>query len=115
MKGEPFAKEWTRRWDIHVDPSRLGDVGFRAKIRIAEIFQSVLKLADLIVGDRSEEVEHLLKIVAIKHLCRVALVEKIEAGPKGATISFRNNTYPNPIGLVQLITEHAGSMRVRPD
>jgi transcription-repair coupling factor (superfamily II helicase) len=66
-------------------------------------------------GPLPEEVEHLLKIVAIKHLCRVALVEKIEAGPKGAIISFRNNTYPNPVGLVQLITEHAGSMRVRPD
>ena len=39
-------------------------------------------------GPLPEEVEHLLKIVAIKHLCRVAMVEKIEAGPKGATISL---------------------------
>ena len=66
-------------------------------------------------GPLPEEVEHLLKIVAIKHLCRVAMVEKIEAGPKGATISFRNNTYPNPVALVHLITEHAGTMKVRPD
>ena len=66
-------------------------------------------------GPLPEEVEHLLKIVAIKHLCRVAMVEKIEAGPKGATISFRNNAYPNAVGLVRLITEHAGSMKVRPD
>ncbi|HXJ01354.1 MAG TPA: transcription-repair coupling factor, partial [Micropepsaceae bacterium] len=66
-------------------------------------------------GPLPEEVEHLLKIVAIKHLCRVAMVEKIEAGPKGATISFRNNTYPNAGALVHLITEHAGTMKVRPD
>jgi transcription-repair coupling factor (superfamily II helicase) len=66
-------------------------------------------------GALPEEVEHLLKIVAIKHLCRVAMVEKIEAGPKGATISFRNNAYPNAGGLVRLITEHSGSMKVRPD
>jgi len=66
-------------------------------------------------GPLPEEVEHLLKIVAIKHLCRIAMVEKIEAGPKGATISFRNNAYPNAAGLVRLITEHAGSMKVRPD
>ena len=66
-------------------------------------------------GPLPEEVEHLLKIVAIKHLCRVAMVEKIEAGPKGATISFRNNAYPNAGGLVRLITEHSGSMKVRPD
>jgi transcription-repair coupling factor (superfamily II helicase) len=66
-------------------------------------------------GPLPEEVGHLLKIVAIKHLCRVAMVEKIEAGPKGATISFRNNAYPNAGGLVRLITDHAGTMKVRPD
>jgi transcription-repair coupling factor (superfamily II helicase) len=60
-------------------------------------------------------VEHLLKIVAIKRLCRIALVEKIDAGPKGATISFRNNLFSNPAGLIRLITEHAGTMKVRPD
>jgi transcription-repair coupling factor (superfamily II helicase) len=66
-------------------------------------------------GPLPEEVEHLLKIVAIKHLCRAAMVEKIEAGPKGATISFRNNAYPNAGGLVRLITDHARTMKVRPD
>jgi transcription-repair coupling factor (superfamily II helicase) len=66
-------------------------------------------------GSLPEEVEHLLKVVAIKHLCRIAMVEKIEAGPKGATISFRNNSYPNAAGLVRLITDHAGTMKVRPD
>jgi transcription-repair coupling factor (superfamily II helicase) len=66
-------------------------------------------------GKLPEEVEHLLKIVAIKRLCRAASVEKIEAGPKGATISFRNNTFPNPAALIRLISEHSGTMRVRPD
>jgi len=42
-------------------------------------------------------------------------VEKIEAGPKGATISFRNNAFPNAGALVKLIAEHAGTMKVRPD
>ncbi len=66
-------------------------------------------------GPLPEEVEHLLKIVAIKRLCRVASVAKIEAGPKGATISFRNNAFPNAGGLIRLISEHADRMRVRPD
>ncbi len=61
------------------------------------------------------EVEHLLKIVAIKHLCRVSQVEKIEAGPKGGTVSFRNNVFPNAAGLIRLITENKGVMHVRPD
>jgi len=66
-------------------------------------------------GPLPGEVETLLKIVAIKSLCRTANVEKIEAGPKGATIAFRNNTFPNPDALVRFITEHAGLMKLRPD
>jgi transcription-repair coupling factor (superfamily II helicase) len=66
-------------------------------------------------GSLPEEVRHLLDIVAIKALCRQAEVEKIEAGPKGATLTFRNNVFPNPAGLVRLIAEHQSTMRVRPD
>ncbi|MGH6878613.1 MAG: transcription-repair coupling factor [Rhizomicrobium sp.] len=66
-------------------------------------------------GALPEEVQHLLDIVAIKALCRLAEVEKIEAGPKGATLTFRNNEFPNPAGLVRLIAEHQSTMRVRPD
>jgi transcription-repair coupling factor (superfamily II helicase) len=66
-------------------------------------------------GALPEEVKHLLEIVAIKALCRTASVEKIDAGPKGAMLSFRNNTFPNPLGLVRLISEHQSTMKVRPD
>ncbi|HSM97288.1 MAG TPA: transcription-repair coupling factor [Rhizomicrobium sp.] len=66
-------------------------------------------------GKLPDEVKHLLEIVAIKRLCRVALVEKIEAGPKGATLTFRNSQFPNPMGLVRLINEHQSTMKVRPD
>ena len=66
-------------------------------------------------GPLPDEVKHLLDIVAIKHLCRIALVEKIDAGPKGAMLSFRNSTFPNPAALVRLIAEHQSTMRVRPD
>jgi transcription-repair coupling factor (superfamily II helicase) len=66
-------------------------------------------------GPLPQEVKHLLDIVAIKQLCRVALVEKIDAGPKGGTVSFRNNQFPNPLALVKLINAHPGSMKVRPD
>jgi transcription-repair coupling factor (superfamily II helicase) len=66
-------------------------------------------------GPLPDEVKHLFDIVAIKQLCRVALVEKIDAGPKGGTISFRNNQFPNPLALVKLIGAHSGTMKVRPD
>ena len=66
-------------------------------------------------GPLPEEVKHLLEIVAIKHLCRAAMVEKIEAGPKGAILTFRNRTFPNPAALVRLINSHPSVMKVRPD
>jgi transcription-repair coupling factor (superfamily II helicase) len=64
-------------------------------------------------GPLPPEVEHLLQIVAIKSLCRRANVEKIEAGPKGAVVSFRDNIFPNPERLIGFIREQ--SARVRPD
>jgi len=80
----------------------------------AEIDQFAAELIDRF-GPLPEEVKHLLDVVAIKRLCRIALVEKIDAGPKGATITFRNNQFPNPIALVRLISVHQKTMKVRPD
>jgi transcription-repair coupling factor (superfamily II helicase) len=66
-------------------------------------------------GPLPAEVKSLLKIVAIKQLCRIAQVEKIDAGPKGATISFRNNAFPNPTNLIGWIATNAKTAKVRPD
>jgi len=66
-------------------------------------------------GRLPEAVDHLLRIVAIKQLCRQAGVEKIEAGPKGATLGFRNNHYANPAGLVDFISRQVGTAKLRPD
>ncbi|WP_416054144.1 transcription-repair coupling factor [Oceanibaculum sp.] len=66
-------------------------------------------------GPLPEEVENLLQIVAIKRLCRQAGIDKVAAGPKGAVLSFRNNSFANPGGLVQFIGRQAGSVQLRPD
>ena len=61
------------------------------------------------------EVTHLLDVVAIKALCRRANVAKIDVGPKGAVLSFREDTFANPEGLVAFIHEQGPGARVRPD
>ena len=66
-------------------------------------------------GPLPEEVEHLLQVVAIKSLCRQANVEKIETGPKGALVTFRDNTFANPDRLVAFIGDLGPAARVRPD
>ncbi|MFC7400409.1 transcription-repair coupling factor [Chelatococcus sp. GCM10030263] len=66
-------------------------------------------------GSLPEEVEQLLKIVSIKALCRRANVEKVEAGPKGVIVSFRDNSFANPEGLVAFVGEQGSLAKVRPD
>jgi len=66
-------------------------------------------------GPLPEEVEALLKVILVKALCRQANVEKVDAGPKGAVISLRNNEFPNPGALVRLVSDPANQVRIKPD
>jgi transcription-repair coupling factor (superfamily II helicase) len=61
------------------------------------------------------EVQHLLKVVYIKALCRVANVEKLEAGPKGVVVQFRGKQFPNPAALVGYIAKQGSMAKIRPD
>ena len=66
-------------------------------------------------GPLPGEVENLLQTVALKKLCRDAGIEKVEAGLKGAVLSFRGNDFNNPAGLVEWINNQAGTAKLRPD
>ena len=66
-------------------------------------------------GKLPQEVEHLLQIVAIKALCRRCNVEKLEAGPKGVVLSFRDNNFANPDGLFAYIQAQGSGVRMRAD
>jgi transcription-repair coupling factor (superfamily II helicase) len=61
------------------------------------------------------EVDQLLKIMAVKVLCRRANVEKVDGGPKGIIVSFRDNAFANPNGLVAYVAEQGSFAKVRPD
>ncbi|WP_438346408.1 transcription-repair coupling factor [Methylorubrum populi] len=66
-------------------------------------------------GALPPEVEQLLKIVTIKILCREANVEKVEAGPKGVVVHFRDKSFANPQGLAAMVVEQGSFAKVRPD
>ena len=66
-------------------------------------------------GPLPPEVENLLEIVTLKRLCRDAGVDKLDAGPKGAVVSFRNDQFANPAALIDFITSQAGTVKLRPD
>jgi transcription-repair coupling factor (superfamily II helicase) len=66
-------------------------------------------------GPPPPEVDLLLKLVRIKALCRRAHVEKLDAGAKGLTLAFRDNSFSNPAGLVKWVESLGPLARVRPD
>ena len=66
-------------------------------------------------GPLPEEADALLKVVAIKGLCRQAHVSKVDVGPKGAVVTFRNDSFPNPAGLVAQVQKRAADWKLRPD
>ena len=66
-------------------------------------------------GPLPPEAGQLLKVVAIKGLCREANVSKIDVGPKGAVASFKDDSFANPGELVQFVSRNLAVWRVRPD
>ena len=101
-----------------------------ASVDAREVLPDRRRLADLDTDDEIEnfaaelrdrfrvlpdEVRYLFKVAAIKAYCRRANVEKVDAGPKGAVISFRDNKFAQPERLVSFIRQHGQAARVRPD
>ncbi len=66
-------------------------------------------------GVLPSEVDQLLKIVFIKSLCRKANIEKLDAGPKGVVVQFRNKEFAEPAKLIGWIGEQGNMAKIRPD
>jgi transcription-repair coupling factor (superfamily II helicase) len=66
-------------------------------------------------GPLPDEVKHLLIVVQIKNYCRQAGISQVDAGPKGALLTFRNKTFRNPQGLVKFMHEHGSDVKLQPD
>jgi len=80
----------------------------------AELNALAVELADRF-GPLPDSVNHLLDVVAVKQLCRQAGVQRFDAGDGGAVVTFRNDSFANPAGLVGYIAQQAGTVKLRPD
>lgn len=106
MIPEAYVPDLSVRMSLYRRIATLSDEG--------EIDAFAAELVDRF-GAMPAEVANLLKIVAIKRLCRAAGVEKVDAGPKGAILAFRNSDFRNPGGLVSFMQKQAGTVQLRPD
>ncbi len=66
-------------------------------------------------GVMPEEVSHLLDVMEIKGLCRQAGIAKVDAGTKGAVVTFHNNDFANPAGLAQFLQSSKSLAKMQPD
>ncbi len=66
-------------------------------------------------GQYPIEVDNLFLTLELKVLAKQAHIERLDAGDKGATVTFFNNTFPNPAGLIKYIQSQLGTMKLRPD
>jgi len=125
-KAAAAAEEWTPQISIGmpvlIPDSYVADLGVRLGLyrRIAtlmdraEIDAFAAEMIDRF-GPLPSEVENLLEIIAIKRLCRDAGIDRVEAGPKGAVLSFRNNRFAKPAELVAFINGRSSEVSLRPD
>ncbi len=66
-------------------------------------------------GELPEEVIHLLEVLRVKQYCKRAGIERIDVGPKGAIITFRNNAFSAPEKLLRYITGGTHQLKIRAD
>src|SRR5207237_7690879 len=66
-------------------------------------------------GPLPKETANLLKVIEIKLNCRIASVAKLDVGPKGALVSFHNDSFPDLPGLLAYVEHLKGTAKLRPD
>jgi transcription-repair coupling factor (superfamily II helicase) len=123
---EPAADRWSPQitvgMPVLIPEDYVADLSVRLSLyrRLAdldtdeEIDNFAAELRDRF-GVLPDEVRYLFKVAAIKNYCRRANVEKVDAGQKGAVITFRDNKFAEPDRLVFFIRQHGQAARVRPD
>ena len=108
--------------DVFIPESYIEDLNVRLSIyRRAsnlksdeEIGQFKAELIDRF-GDIPKEVHNLLDTIQLKIMCKKLNIEKVEAGPTGAIISFRNNYFAKVGELLNYVQTKSGGVKLRPD
>jgi transcription-repair coupling factor (superfamily II helicase) len=66
-------------------------------------------------GPLPEPTENLLSVIETKLNCRKACVSKLDAGPRGALVTFHQDHFPDLPGLIAYVQRLQGTAKLRPD
>ena len=103
---EDYISDLTIRMEIY---KRLSSI-----ILEEEIDEIAAELIDRF-GSLPQEVETLIDTIGLKNLCKKTNIEKIDCGNNGFLISFKNNTFSNPVELIKYINNKKNYISIRSD
>ena len=108
--------------EIRLPESYVPDLTVRLSLyrRIADLADpqaTDILIAELVdrFGGLPDPVKNLFSVIELKQLCRLANVEKIDAGPKGLSLAFHDNHFARPDALIGWIAEQGGRVQLRAD
>ncbi|WP_348720910.1 transcription-repair coupling factor [uncultured Candidatus Puniceispirillum sp.] len=124
QEGENTVIEWTPQinlgLEVRIPEAYVPDLTVRLSLyrRIAglnDMSDIDAILAELVdrFGAMPDSVRNLFAVIELKQLCKLSNVEKIDAGPKGLSIGFRDNIFANPEQLVGWIAAQQGRVQLR--
>ena len=81
------------------------------------VLTAVIFAAELIdrFGPLPDETKQLLDVTAIKAACKQLGIAKLDSGPKGIVMAFREDTPVEPGQLMTIVQARPNSMKLRPD
>ncbi|MCJ2182475.1 transcription-repair coupling factor [Novosphingobium sp. 1949] len=66
-------------------------------------------------GPLPQPTANLIQLIQIKRQAIQAHIAKIDVGPRGTLVSFHNDHFPNPMGLIAYADRLQGTIKLRPD
>jgi len=66
-------------------------------------------------GPLPDATANLVKLIEIKHQAIEACIAKIDVGARGTLVSFHEDRFPDPAGLLAYVERLKGTARLRPD
>jgi transcription-repair coupling factor (superfamily II helicase) len=66
-------------------------------------------------GPLPQPTANLIKLIEIKRQAIEANIAKIDMGAKGALVTFHNDDFPDPTGLIAYVSRLEGTAKLRPD
>jgi len=66
-------------------------------------------------GDLPQATKNLIRLIEIKHQAIAANIAKIDVGARGSLVSFHQDDFPDPAGLIAYVDRLKGTAKLRPD